>query len=282
MKSIPVFLLVLCTTLLLGACRQQRYVYAASKINTPLLAQKGDSRLNGSFSFGNAKGVGDSSRNLGFDLQSAYAIGKNLGIMATYYSRNESDKFDSLDYFPVRGHPFGRSHIRYRRSAVEAGVGYFTKNSKNEVFSIYGGFALGRLRITDDGLRDSLRYARTLSGNTLKLFLQPAYSYVGLSEVHFDLSLRISFLDYNDVKTSYANSELEYLRLNGLERSGMLSFFEPSLTLSFLPVRSANWLRLETSASAVLNSTNRNVRFWNGSLGITLQPTRIFKTKGGL
>lgn len=251
-------------------------MYAASKINTPMLAQRGDSRLNASFSFGNAKGTGDSSRNLGFDLQSAYAIGKNLGVMASYYNRNESDKFDSLDLFPVSGHPFGRSHIRYNRNASGVAIGYFAQNNRKEIFSVYGGFGFGRLRITDDGLRDSLRYARSLSANTLKLFLQPAYTFTGLKEIYFDLSLRISLLDYQRVKTTYTNNELEYLRLLGLEKDGMLSFFEPSLTLSFQPVSTADWLRIETSGGAVLNTTERNVRFWNASVGLTLQPSRIW------
>ncbi len=111
----------------LSSCRAYRYVYAASKINNPLLQKKSDARINGSFSFGNAHGSGDSSTNKGYDIQAAYALTNHFGLLASRYERKESDGFKRFRVLR-NATSFDTSLAQYRRHFTEAGAGYFTSS----------------------------------------------------------------------------------------------------------------------------------------------------------
>lgn len=186
----PIALVSLILTLLLSSCRQERYIYAVSKLNTPALQKKGDTRLNTSFSFGKARGMGDSSVNLGFDVQCAYAITNHFAVMASYYSRNESDVMDGRFGNASR---FTSSYIKYRRHLWELGAGYFATLQKGVVFNIYAGAAFGKLAINDEGF-DSVRYTRDYLANTGKYFIQPGITFFNRNQGSFNANLRFMSL----------------------------------------------------------------------------------------
>ncbi|HEX8316736.1 MAG TPA: hypothetical protein VF609_17190, partial [Flavisolibacter sp.] len=197
---------------LLSSCTQRRYIYAAAKNNTPSLQKKGDSRLNASFSFGKARGTGDSSVNYGYDIQGAYALTNHFALMASYYSRRESDVMDEGYRRAVL---ITSSFVNYRRHLLEAGAGYFDSIDKNAVFNVYAGAAFGKLSLDDVGLMDSIRYARFFNANVRKYFIQPGVSFFNRSQGSFNLNLRLSLLQFNTTSTGYSDRELDYFNLKG-------------------------------------------------------------------
>jgi hypothetical protein len=262
---LPMIVCSLCCLLL--SCRQQRYVYAASKINTPALEKKGDSRLNASFSFGNAKGTGtgDSSSNLGFDVQGAYAVSNHFALMGSFYLRREADLLNAGFYQDI---DFDESYIRYRRHLLEGGIGYFTKVGKQTTFSVYGGAAFGKLSWNDKGFIDSNIYSRFFRANVSKFFLQPGLTAFNRKNGSFDLSFRVTLLHAKTTGTDYNTDELEYFRLQPAGGSLTRLLLEQSCNFQFA-LFGSDWLKLETGLSFAQGGYQMDTRRWNLSLGLT-------------
>jgi len=261
----------------LTSCRQYRYVYAGSKINTPMLKEKNESRINGSYSSGESKGVADSSHNRAIDFQAAYALSNHFALTAAYVSRNESDQF-SEDFNTNSRSLFSSSFIRYRRQFTEIGAGYFFQHRRNTVLSLYGGAGFGRLRFDDSGLRDSLLYSRQFSAQMMKVFIQPGVSFLKEKGISIDLSMRFSWVDYSNIQSSYTATEEELLHLNGLGSANPILFVEPAFTFS-IPAPKLNWLRIEAGYNTVLNYTYWNVRNANFFIGLTTDPFKLIGKK---
>ncbi len=93
-------------------------LYVPNVINTPGLKEKGD--------FNTSVHVGTS----GYDLQGAYAITDNIGVMINgSYLNHTADSSD--DY---------HKHI-----FVEAGAGYYKPIGKYFLFDVYGGYGIGKI-----------------------------------------------------------------------------------------------------------------------------------------
>lgn len=260
--------------ILLTSCRQRRYLYASSKINTPALQKKGDSRLNASYSFGSAKGFGDSSKNRGYDIQGAIALTDHFALMGSYSARKEADRLDLGSYFGI---DFTESYVRYRRNMAEAGIGYFTQVHRNTNVSIYGGVAFGGMHIDDTGLIDSVAYSRFFHTDVRRYFLQPGITFFNRKKGSFDLSVRITYLQNQTTGTNYSSRELTYFSLKPVGGKSTAVFLEPSFNFQFA-LFGTDWLRAETSLAFLnRNSSSAGVRGWNLSLGFTLDPLKAFK-----
>jgi hypothetical protein len=252
----------------LASCRQYRFIHSASKINSPMLHEKGDSRINGSFSFGDAHSQqSDSAKNLGYDVQAAYAFTDHFAVMASAYARKEADVFDST----TKWVPFSFSYVNYNRTFYELGFGYYDRISDEFTFSVYGGMARGNLKILDNGRTKTAPYQREFSAQAWKYFVQPGFTFWK----NLDLTMRMTVLQLRKINTNYTGDELQLLRLNNLSSSSQW-LFEPSFTWQ-LPVQ--KWLKIETSVSCALHDSERNARLWNMSTGITLNPSMAFSKK---
>lgn len=267
-------LTLLLLLVLLSGCRQQRYIYSAAKINSPVLQKKKDSHLNGSYSFGNARGFGDSSRNRGYDIQAAYAFSNRWAVMASVYKRKESDKIGHYSDF-LKIVPFRLSFVRYQRQFWEVGGGYYKPWERDAVFSLYGGLGIGNFLIEDTGLLDSTSYSRRFSAKLMKYFVQPGISCLDYKGFNLNFSLRLSLLSYYNIQSTYTAREAEILRLDRFDTNPLLFAAEPSFSAQWI-IPGAEWLRLEGSGAWVCQGTNRNTRFWNLSFGITADPLRAF------
>lgn len=272
------FLSCLFLSLLFAAsgCYQQRYGYAAAKPNTPSLQKRGDARLNASFSMGNARGAPeDNSKNLGFDVQGAYAVSRHVGVMASVYGRRERDVFGN-GAFP-RNNPFGFSVVDYKRRMAEAGIGYFGRPDTSTVFSIYGGTGAGRVSFDDLGRFDTVRaYTRRFAVNLRRYFLQPGFTYISRNRFSVDLSVRISWLKYGDVTSDYSADEKKDLGLLSLDRSPFIAIAEPSVTFQ-VPLTKPGWLRFEAGWTSLFRPDELYARRWNFSAGFTADPFLYFK-----
>ena len=69
------------------------------------------------------------------DLQGAYAVSDNIGIMLNLYRNNVNQAFDFEE--------------DVSRSFCDFGVGYFKEFGKFGVFEIYGGYGIGGLKFEE-------------------------------------------------------------------------------------------------------------------------------------
>lgn len=255
------------------SCSQQRYLYSPTKPNTPVLQKRGDSRLNTSFSFGNARGFGDSSKNLGADVQAALAVTNHIAIIGSYYSRTEADAMRE-NY--RRAVSFTSSFVNYRRRYWEAGIGYFTALSGEALFQVFAGGTFGQLTINDVGFMDSLSYSRFHNTRINKLFVQPGFSFIDRGGAGCNLTLKLNLLQLHTKSTNYTAAELDYFPVNGPGTSLQLFMAEPSLTV-FLPIPRTDWLKWEGSITSIFNPTYYRTRGWSMSFGLTIDPVKAFK-----
>jgi hypothetical protein len=197
--------------------------------------------------------------------------------MTSYSHRSEADGFNPNETGRIR-HPFTSSLVRYNRNFLAVGSGFFTTSQGTDVFSFYGGVGFGSAAITDRGVNDLVPYAREHTTNLVKYFFQPGFSHVSEKSLRLDLSVRLSLINYENIKTNYTPAEQEKLRLQGLQSSALLSFFEPSITLSF-PFPKIQGLFIEAGLSGNSGSPYRDVRKSVVFVGLTTDPVKAFRRK---
>jgi hypothetical protein len=129
-------------------------LYVPNVVNTPMLSEKND--FNASVNFGLS----------GTDIQSAYAVTDNIGIMLNGSYMNETS--DSTDNF--------HKHI-----FIEAGAGYFKPLGKFGLFEAYGGYGLGKINSYQSS-DVFFSYADTYVN---RFFIQPS---IGFKSNYFQLA----------------------------------------------------------------------------------------------
>ena len=200
-------------------CSCSHYYYVANIQNVPLFREKNEVHLSGGYA------VGDESQSI--EVQSAYSLSKQIGIMANYmhaWGGNVSEK----DY--------GRGYY------IDGAIGYFKPVGKYGVFEIYGGFG-------GSGQHHEFTSGSYADLSFVNLFIQPSF---GFTFDWFDaaVSLRICNISYTDIKNFAAGSD-DYAEINALKDKGH-PFAEPAFTLR------AGWknikLQFQASYAANLNS----------------------------
>ena len=163
--------------------------YAPNTLNTPLLSEKGEMRVNALFTSGRE------SDYLGGELQAAYAILKNWAVMFNAITAGRTLKTDyiSRDYIE-----------RGSGSYAEFGGGYFKPISKNHQweFEVYGGFGGGSVK-NDYALNDHSQVGLT------KFFIQPA---IGLKNKYYEFSVgtRLGLINWKVKENNIQHSENDY------------------------------------------------------------------------
>jgi hypothetical protein len=268
------FKLLLVTTLsgvLFFSCTARRYLYSPPAPKNPLFTKKGDAQVS---VYGSGQltipGTGNFSR--GYDLQAAYSPLQHFSLAAGFSARWEKNSVDRL-------FPFNVSVVRYRRQLTELAGGYYTfiNKSKDITVNLYAGAGKGSLRITDRGKDlDNNDYTRFLSTSLTNYFVQPGFNFFS-KDIRIGLLLRITRAHFSDVHTDYNKSETNYFGLTALSQRS-LYLYEPAVNAEADLSGGRGICRLSFSLSAIINgNTQATVRFSNISLGISVDPLKIFK-----
>ena len=152
---IPAFLLLVS----LQSC--VHYYYGPNSNNIPLLKKSGDMNI--------SAGITEASESSGFEMQSAIAAGKHVGIMVNYYSAKGKDNsstqiWDGFTYTQTTYNESGSGQY------LEGAMGYFTRINETAIFEVYGGYGTGSITNTYSQFGSTKVSAS-------KLFLQPSFGY---------------------------------------------------------------------------------------------------------
>ena len=111
--------LLLLLIILFSSCRSFRNAYAPSNHNNPFFKSKGDSKLGVYLSGGggDAGKAGITDKNIGMDVQAAYALGNQFAVVGNFSSRKERDLYGE-DYYDT-------STVNYTRKIFDIGAGFF-------------------------------------------------------------------------------------------------------------------------------------------------------------
>ncbi|MEO8405883.1 MAG: hypothetical protein ABI480_14850, partial [Chitinophagaceae bacterium] len=237
-------LTALLSVLIFCSCHTPRYIYSPSNPNNPMFHEKGESKLAAYYSGTDNNPRGH--KNIGYDLQGAYAISDHFAVTASYFNRRERDIYDSTHgTTPNNYNYFNSSRVNYKRNLVEFGAGVFEPlNQRHTIyFSLYGGLGFGKFYIKDDGIdKNLLTYTRFHNANVFKYYFMPSL-YFGGEHVKYHLGLRFSGMHYSKIETSYTDPELNYFKLNAVP-GRTLFFIEPVSSLQFT-IPKCDWLRIE-------------------------------------
>src|SRR6185503_10372783 len=215
-------LLLLFTCLTIVSCRTPRFIYSPAPPNNPYFREKGESKLAAYYSTGADANELTSEYNNGIDFQAAYALSDHFALTADHFKRKEKDAIYEYDrtYFDT-------SVIRYDRHLTNLGLGYFIPltNDKKITVNVFGGLGFGKYSFTDNGFNNGAGYHRDYSSNMNKWYIQPSMNFFVGNYFRTGLISKISFVHFNDIKTSYTPDELSYLDLDKVP-GRTFSFFE--------------------------------------------------------
>lgn len=189
MKLTPAYLL------LAMLCTSCAAVYVPQARNVPLFSQAGE--FNGNVSAGSS----------GLNVQSAYAVSNQFGVMANFMTANSD----------------GNSPYR-RQTAGDIGVGYYLR--KRVAFEVYTGVGLGKGWGTDSTSFSGYS-SKTLSGKYQRYFVQPSLGVYG-SRFEGGFTLRVSALHFRELNLWLDGEEYPISRHTRW-------FIEPSVTTKYYP-----------------------------------------------
>ena len=203
-------LIVFFGTLTLTSCIH--YYYAPSANNVPLFKEKNEARIQAQYS---AVGSDPNSGQAvgGFELQTAYAAGKHLGLQLNYFHVSDQDP----DYGSGNGNYF------------EAAAGYFKPlTNKDWIFETYGGIGSGTVKniYKNDGFEASATTSFS------KFLIQPS---IGYSRERFAVALssKISLVNFG-VRSSSLNQDHfpgDYDDVESLKNNKTFVWWEPALLI---------------------------------------------------
>lgn len=202
---------ILFPAILLYGC--SHYYYVANVQNVPLLGEKNEYRLSGTY------GIGDESQSI--EVQGAYSITDKVGMIADFMTAWGGDVSDK-DY--------GKG------TYFDGAIGYYKAVTRSGVFEFYGGLGgssqhheyTGLHYISSSGTFSS-EYNGSSNISFLKLFIQPSF---GLTFSIFEIavSARLSRLSYINVSNNVLGNTYLFNEVNSLSNNGHF-FIEPAGTL---------------------------------------------------
>lgn len=267
----------ICTVIV--ACRTPRYIYSPAPPNNPYFREKGESKLTAYYSTGADANDISEEYNHGLDLQAAYAISDHVALTADHFKRNEKDAIYDYD----RTY-FDSSIVRYKRNLTNFGAGYFAPitNDKNITVNIFGGLGFGKYSFSDNGINNGVGYHRDYYSKMNKWYIQPSINFFVGNYFRTALISKVSWVHFNDIRTSYTADELSYLDLDRVQGK-TLSFFEGTwnMQVSFKNIR---WFYLDggftfSSDPFVNSDSNLEARNFNASIGISLDLSKMKNPK---
>ncbi len=209
------FILLAATALFCSSC--YHVYYAPNTANAPLLAEKGETRINAVYTAG---GFSDYA---GGELQVAHAVGKNVGIMINGFTAGKSDEVS--DYFSG-----GNNNTHTEKgsgSYIEFAGGLFKNfdDKKKWIGEVYGGVGFGSVK-NDYGSGDHSRVSDT------KFFLQPAIGYkIRNCEMAFVPKLSVVNWKVKESRISSSDNYNAKEAINYISQNSGFFTFEPALLL---------------------------------------------------
>jgi hypothetical protein len=199
------------------------YYYAPSANNVPLFKEKNEVRIQAQYidvgsNPSNANRTGgdysNSGDNIGgFQLQTAYAAGKHLGLQLNYFHVSNED--------PNNGSGNG--------SYIEAAAGYF-KQLKNTqwVFETYGGIGSGTVKST---YKNNSSEASATTSFT-KFLVQPSFGY-SARHIAVAFSSKFSLVNFGVRSSSLDpnNFPIDYKEVESLRNYKSFFWWEPGLLI---------------------------------------------------
>ena len=175
------FIIIISFQLLLISCAP---LYVPNKVNTPLLSQKNEASVD--FSYGES----------GVNLQSAYAVTENIGVMLNGSYLSQENNYDANN---------DRSYLRKSKFA-ETAIGYFNGITNTSVAEIYFGGGIGKASSIDNFMLigEEKIYSE---GNYYKLFLQTNIGIKG-KFVEGGVALRTSYINFTNFHYENVNVEM--------------------------------------------------------------------------
>ena len=168
-KSISVIVLFV---IILTGCTH--YYYAPNVQNVPLFTGKNEFRLSGQFGYTvwDLIELGDQQTTC-IDLQSAYSLTNNIGLMINYMTAHEKHRDEESTISD-----YGRGNY------FEGAIGYYKPVSSNGIFEIYGGVGTSgqHHQYTNSVYNESSqKYVTQVAGTSdltfMKLFVQPSVGF---------------------------------------------------------------------------------------------------------
>lgn len=229
--------LITALIILIGWCSACRTVYSPNVVNNPLLQEKNELKAS----------VGPN------DLQAAYAITENIGLMVNGYLNHYTS--DDKDF-----HNKGK--------AIEFGVGYFNKTQTGLLYEVYAG--AGRFNVK----MDESNKTKNFQSDATRFFLQPG---IGWTHRYFEVGLasRLSMIDYNNPAiTGYSPQEQRDYHFESLTLKPHV-FLEPALT-----VRGGyKWVKLQAQYGRAFKLSKNELNFEDniGSVGLVFNLAQWYK-----
>ena len=264
--------------LLLGSCRTPRFVYTPSTPNNPYFKEKGESKLAAFYSATDTKDEIPDEYNNGFDIQTAYAMGKYWVVTADYFYRREKDvfTFNTSNFYDS-------SIVRYDRRITSIGGGYFKALEKNNTvfLNAFAGVGFGKFNFTDNGINNGSNYSRFHNSNITKWYIQPALNIFFSDYLRSAFIGQVSWVHYGKISTSYTENELNFFDLDRIAGK-TLTFFAATFNIQFT-VPKISWIYLDgsftLSSEPFGNDLNIEARNIVASIGICMDFSKI--KKGG-
>jgi hypothetical protein len=197
-----------------SACKLNRNVqtYPLSH-NTPMLSQKGEIQI-----------AGQIDHALNFDLQSAYAVSNNFGVMISggFYNFFPYTSFMKENRTPGVTYQYPYSYFG------EFGLGYNTNFAEQLKFEIFGGAGIGKVY---DNVYYGLDLLSSEESQITKIFIQPALGSkqkVGAADFETSIVVRLSSLSLFD-NTKYLVEPGFTIKVGGPVLKAKLSLGVPYL-----------------------------------------------------
>lgn len=237
MKKSSNLILLMVMVISISSCK---IMYVPNGQNVPLMEEKGDIKAN-----------------LGAkDLQVAYGITNNLGVMVNgYYNKND---------WSVTSGDLENKYLS-ARSLVEGGLGYYTAFGNNGRFEVFGGAGFGSVKHNYD-LYDAstLDESNSYKASMMRYFLQPAIG-VQSENVGLAFSTRVAGVTFSTKETvGYTQQTLIDEGLHELE-DNMFIFLEPAVTFrvgfQYVQVEFQPYYNLQVSGPTSINAKDLGLNF---------------------
>ena len=203
--------IILFLAVLLSSC--SHYYYVANNQNVPLFKEKNELRFTGAFS------AGDESQ--GIEVQTAYSITDNIGIMADYMHVKGGD---------VSGKDYGKGNY------YDGAIGYYKPIKEYGVFEIYGGLGGSNQHHEYSSFSydyNTGTYHDVYDGKSdlsfMNFFIQPSF---GITFDFFDVafSTRFCIVSFTNVEKNISGNTILYDEINTISDKSYY-YLEPAITV---------------------------------------------------
>ncbi|ANH83383.1 hypothetical protein A8C56_22490 [Niabella ginsenosidivorans] len=259
MKKTVYVLVISALVFFLASCSSTnpRYINSPAVYNAVFFREKGDLKLTGAFAanpddlFNNPDLDSNQrhtiDRNLGFDVQAAYAVTDHFLIQAAGMRRFEKDLYNNDDLMDGNK----GSKISYTRSMIEVGAGFYTEmgGSGKVYFNGVLGAGFGSSKSTDTGTPTERRHY--FDFDFIKYHLTPSFNFFFTENARLSVAPQFSLLTSNNIRTSYSEEEQSMLGYTSMKNKGRV-FFEPSLLFQ-AGFPGISWMKLDVGAHFATN-----------------------------